>query len=69
MAPRAIVAGMEASGEVVQVLPEWSPPPLELRVVFPSRRGLPSRVRLFVDLLAEQGAAQAAAENLPRNAL
>jgi DNA-binding transcriptional LysR family regulator len=58
-APRAIVTGAESAGEVVRVLPEWSPPPLELRAVLPSRRGLPSRVRLFVDLLAERGAALA----------
>jgi DNA-binding transcriptional LysR family regulator len=59
-APRPIVAELALAGLVVPVLPEWAPPPLELRVILPSRRGLPSPVRLFVDLLAEQGAALAA---------
>ena len=60
LAPRLTVAAALAAGEVERVLPEWTPPPLELRVVFPSRSGLPPRVRLFVDLLAERGAALAA---------
>ncbi len=65
-APRVAVAAALASGEVVPVLPEWSPPPLDLRVVFPSRSGLPPRVRLFIDLLAERAAAVAArAETTP----
>jgi DNA-binding transcriptional LysR family regulator len=55
-APQATVADLVAAGQVVRVLPEWSPPPLELRVVFPSRSGLSPRVRLFIDLLAERGA-------------
>ena len=65
-APRVAVAAALASGEVVPVLPEWSPPPLDLRVVFPSRSGLPPRARLFIDLLAERAAAVAArAETTP----
>ncbi len=65
-APRVAVAAALASGEVVPVLPDWSPPPLDLRVVFPSRSGLPPRVRLFIDLLAERAAAVAArAETTP----
>ena len=55
-APCALLDGLEAAGQVVRVLPEWSPPPLELRVVFPSRSGLSPRVRLFIDLLVERGA-------------
>jgi len=34
-------------------------------VVFPSRRGLAPRVRLFVDLLSERGAALAASAGAP----
>jgi DNA-binding transcriptional LysR family regulator len=56
LAPRLSVEALLAAGEVAPVLPEWSPPPLELRVVFPSRQALPPRVRLFVDLLAERAA-------------
>jgi DNA-binding transcriptional LysR family regulator len=55
-APRVTVADLVASGRLVRVLPEWTPPPLEVRVVFPSRSGLPPRTRLFIDLLVEQGA-------------
>lgn len=57
VAPRLVLAAALAAGGVVRVLPDWSPPPLEVRVVFPSRSGLPPRVRLFIDLLAERGAA------------
>jgi DNA-binding transcriptional LysR family regulator len=63
--PRALTSSRIAAGQMVQVLPEWSPAPLELRVVLPGRRGLPSRVRLFVDLLAERAAALAAPEGPP----
>lgn len=56
LAPRLSVEALVAAGDVAPVLPEWSPPPLELRVAFPSRRALPPRVRLFVDLLAERAA-------------
>jgi LysR family transcriptional regulator for bpeEF and oprC len=65
LAPRLSVAEGLASGELVAVLPDWSPSPLELRVVFPSRRGLPPRVRLFIDLLIERGATLGAAEAPP----
>jgi hypothetical protein len=34
-------------------------------VVFPSRSGLPPRVRLFIDLLAERAAALAARTEIP----
>jgi LysR family transcriptional regulator for bpeEF and oprC len=54
--PSALMDRLAAAGQVVRVLPEWSPPPLELRVVFPSRSGLAPRVRLFIDLLIERGA-------------
>jgi DNA-binding transcriptional LysR family regulator len=64
-APRLAVAAALAAGEVVPVLPDWSMPPLELRVVFPSRSGLPPRVRLFIDLLAERAAALAARTETP----
>jgi DNA-binding transcriptional LysR family regulator len=65
LAPRLSVEGLLAAGEVAPVLPEWSPSPLELRVVFPSRRALPPRVRLFVDLLAERAAPLVARAGAP----
>ena len=67
-APRVAVAAELAAGEVVPVLAQWSPPPLELRVVFPSRSGLPPRVRLFIDLLAERAAHLAARAEPPPSA-
>ena len=65
LSPRLSVAAVLSAGEAVPVLPGWTPPPLELRVVFPSRRGLAPRVRLFVDLLSERGAALAASAGAP----
>jgi DNA-binding transcriptional LysR family regulator len=65
-APRVAVAAALASGEVAPVLPEWSTPPLDVRVVFPSRSGLPPRVRLFIDLLAERAAAMAPRAETPQ---
>jgi DNA-binding transcriptional LysR family regulator len=59
--PRTVVEGRVAAGRLVPVLSDWSPPPLELRVVFPSRSELPSRARLFINLLVERGAALLAA--------
>jgi DNA-binding transcriptional LysR family regulator len=41
-------------GELVPVLPGWAGRPIELRAVFPSRRGLAPKVRAFVDFLAER---------------
>ena len=37
-----------------RVLAEWSPEPLEQHVLYPSRRHLSSRVRLFVDWVVEK---------------
>jgi len=62
VAPRLSVAAALGSGEVVAVLPGWSPPLLEFRVVFSTRQALPPRVRLFIDLLAERGAALSASQ-------
>jgi len=39
-------------GELVQVLPEWRLPPVSAWAVFPGRRLMPARTRLFVDALA-----------------
>jgi len=60
VAPRVMLEPAVEGGELAMVLPDWAPSPLEVRVVFPSRSGLPPRVRLFIDLLAEQSAAQTA---------
>ena len=41
------------SGKLVRVLPQWSAPPVEVNIVFPSRRELSPTVRAFVDFMKE----------------
>ncbi|MEG1735125.1 MAG: LysR substrate-binding domain-containing protein, partial [Comamonas sp.] len=42
-----------AAGQLVQLMPDWAPPPGIVHAVFPSRRGLAPAVRHFLDFLAE----------------
>ena len=42
-----------ASGELVEVLPDWIRPPIPLHVVYPPNRHLSAKVRAFVDWTAE----------------
>ncbi|MBP7395130.1 MAG: LysR family transcriptional regulator, partial [Zoogloea sp.] len=42
-----------AAGTLVELLPEFRPPPLPLTVLYPQNRHLSPRVRVFVDWLAE----------------
>jgi len=39
------------SGELVQVLPDWNLPPTPLWAVFPGRRLMPARTRVFLDAM------------------
>ena len=39
-------------GELVQVLPDWRLPPVSAWAVFPGRRLMPTRTRVFLDALA-----------------
>ena len=41
------------AGRLVQVLPQWSLPPVPLSLLFPSRRELAPAVRAFVDFMRE----------------
>jgi DNA-binding transcriptional LysR family regulator len=41
-------------GELVQVLPDWHLPPVSAWAVFPGRRLMPARTRVFLDALAAQ---------------
>ena len=41
------------SGALVQLLPEWTQPPLPVYVVYPPNRHLSAKVRAFVDWAAE----------------
>jgi len=42
-----------AEGRLVHLFPEWSAPPVEVSLVFPSRRQLSPVVRAFVDFMKE----------------
>jgi DNA-binding transcriptional LysR family regulator len=42
-----------ASGELVELLPEWSCPTVPIHVVYPPNRHLSAKVRAFVDWTAE----------------
>ncbi|HEX7327599.1 MAG TPA: LysR substrate-binding domain-containing protein [Casimicrobiaceae bacterium] len=46
-----LAAAWVARGELVAVLPEWRPPPVDAWAVFPGRRLMPSRTRAFLDAL------------------
>ena len=41
-------------GELVQVLPDWRLPPVDAWAVFPGRRLMPTRTRVFLDALTEK---------------
>lgn len=49
------------AGRLVNVLPDWSPEPGIVHVIFPSRRGRLPSVRVLVDFLARECAIQRAA--------
>ena len=42
-----------ANGELVEMLPEWTRPPLPVHVVYPPNRHLSAKVRVFVDWAAD----------------
>lgn len=57
------------SGQLAQVLPEWTAPSHAMFAVFPGRRLMPSRTRVFLDAMAEEFAGpkcQAAQDRLAR---
>lgn len=41
------------SGALIEFFPEWAPPPIPVSVMYPHARHLSSRVRVFIDWLAE----------------
>lgn len=52
--PTFIAAEALRRGDMVRILPEWTPPALAVYAVYPHRRHLATKVRMFVDFLAEQ---------------
>lgn len=57
--PRHGVDALLASGELVEVLPDYRPAPLPVSVVYARNRQLSARVRAFVDWIVEHGLAGA----------
>ena len=47
------VGGDLGEGRLTTVLDAWQAPPMGIYAVFPQRRHLPLRVRLFIDLLRD----------------
>jgi DNA-binding transcriptional LysR family regulator len=43
-----------AAGDLVRLFPEWSVPPIDVNIVFASKRGLSPNVRAFVDFMKER---------------
>lgn len=41
-------------GTVVEILPDTSPPPMPVHLVYPSGRYIPSRIRLFIDYFQQE---------------
>lgn len=51
------VAAALVSGELIEVLSEWADISAPIQIMYPSRRYLPLRTRLFIDLLVAEFAA------------
>ncbi|MGB5580773.1 MAG: LysR substrate-binding domain-containing protein, partial [Woeseia sp.] len=51
--PSVFVTDVLQSGKLVTVLDDFEPPPSAICAVFPTRRNLAPKVRVFVDFLAE----------------
>lgn len=58
MMPRFLVGAHLDAGRLVQILPEWSPPPIWLTAFYPPYSTLPAKVRAFTEHV-EQALARA----------
>ncbi|XKM39711.1 LysR family transcriptional regulator [Rhizobium ruizarguesonis] len=54
LAPSFVVFDDIAEGRLVKILPEYRPVEFNINAVYPNRSHLPTKVRLFIDLLAER---------------
>jgi DNA-binding transcriptional LysR family regulator len=68
-APLPRVLPMLRHGELQVVLPDWLSPGIEVFLHYPSRRGLPARVRAFVQFMTERLRKQADLQGDPRTLL
>ncbi len=48
-----MVSASGATDELVPVLPEWQPEPMPVHVLYPANRHLSTKVRVFIDWIAE----------------
>lgn len=54
MIPDILCQHEEEEGELVRILPEWSGPPIDFHVLYPSHRGIPLVVRTFLDFIIKR---------------
>ena len=54
MSPDWLIHDKLESGEVVVLLPEFTPPPLDINAVYPSGRHVSTKVRTFIEFLQEE---------------
>jgi DNA-binding transcriptional LysR family regulator len=54
MSPDWLIHDKLESGEVVALLPEFAPPPLEISAVYPSGRHVSTKVRTFIEFLQSE---------------
>jgi DNA-binding transcriptional LysR family regulator len=66
--PEFIVCDALAAGRLVEVLPDWRPPPIAVHALYPPNRQLPLRTRRFLDFLIE-ALGGAAARTRPSSSL
>ena len=54
MSPDWLIHDKLESGEVVALLPEYAPPPLDINAVYPSGRHVSTKVRTFIEFLQNE---------------
>ena len=53
MLPEGPIKHLIDAGEVIRILPDWQLKSEEIRLYYPSRTHLPSKVRAFIDFLLD----------------
>ncbi|WP_422650844.1 LysR family transcriptional regulator [Cupriavidus sp. H18C1] len=51
--PATAMQARLAAGELVEILPDFAPPPMPIALLYAQRRNLPRRVRVFMDWIAQ----------------
>lgn len=54
MVGEAFLSDDTRTRKLVPLLPEWAAAPVEVRAIYPSRRGMAPKVRAFIDALAQR---------------